>query len=62
MSSSQRGHGVVYLAAEFPLPALSKGATLMHVTPTRFDASRHGSLMLVPASRQLYPLLASAFI
>jgi NAD-dependent deacetylase len=31
--------GIVYPAAELPLRALNKGATMIHIDPVRFDVS-----------------------
>jgi NAD-dependent deacetylase len=53
--------GVVYPAAELPLRALGKGATLVHVNPVSFEVSSQELFMQGPASEQLPKLLNSAF-
>jgi NAD-dependent deacetylase len=53
--------GVVYPAAELPLRALGKGATIVHVNPVSFDVSAQEVFMKGRASEQLQELINSAF-
>lgn len=53
--------GVVYPAAELPLRALGKGATIVHVNPVPFDVSAQEVFMKGRASEQLQELINSAF-
>lgn len=52
--------GVVYPAAELPLRALGKSATVVHVSPVPFVISGEEFFMCGPASEQLTTLLASS--
>lgn len=53
--------GVVYPAAELPLRALGRGATVVHVNPVPFEISGQEFFMCGPASVQLTDLIAAAF-
>lgn len=53
--------GVVYPAAELPLRALGKGATVVHVNLVPFEISGKEFFMCGPASVQLTDLIAAAF-
>lgn len=53
--------GIVYPAAELPLRALGRGATVVHVNPVRFEISRQEHFLEGPASHILPTLLCRAF-
>ncbi|KWS38255.1 cobalamin biosynthetic protein [Pseudomonas savastanoi pv. nerii] len=53
---SVRTSGVVYPAAELPLRALGKGATVVRVNPIQFDISCREFFMHGTASEQLHLL------
>lgn len=53
--------GVVYPAAELPLRALGKGATVVHVNPASFDVSDREFFLQGPAAEQLRRLVNAAF-
>lgn len=53
--------GVVYPAAELPLRALGRGATVVHINPVRFDVSSQEHFLEGPASVMVQSLLNGAF-
>lgn len=53
--------GIVYPAAELPLRALGKGATVVHINPVRFDISSQEHFLQGPASAMMQSLLREAF-
>lgn len=54
--------GIVYPAAELPLRALGRGATVVHINPARFDISSQEHFLEGPASVMMESLLREAFI
>lgn len=54
--------GVVFPAAELPLRALGKSATVVHVNPMSFEVSDGEFFLQGSASEQLRKLLNSAFV
>lgn len=53
--------GIVYPAAELPLRALGRGATVVHINPARFDISGQEHFLQGPASVMMEGLLREAF-
>lgn len=53
--------GIVYPAAELPLRALGRGATVVHVNSVRFEVSSQEHFLEGKASQMLPLLLSSAF-
>lgn len=53
--------GVVYPAAELPLRALGRGATVVHINPVRFEVSTQEHFLQGPASVMMQSLLREAF-
>ena len=53
--------GIVYPAAELPLRALGKGATVVHINPVRFDISSQEHFLQGPASVLMESLLRESF-
>ncbi len=53
--------GIVYPAAELPLRALGRGATVVHMNPVRFDVSTQEHFLQGPASVMVQSLLNEAF-
>ncbi len=53
--------GIVYPAAELPLRALGRGATVVHINPVRFDISGQEHFLQGPASVMMQSLLREAF-
>ncbi|WP_154881512.1 Sir2 family NAD-dependent protein deacetylase [Pseudomonas syringae] len=53
--------GIVYPAAELPLRALDRGATVVHINPVRFDVSPQEHFLEGPASVMMNSLLREAF-
>ena len=53
--------GIVYPAAELPLRALGRGATVVHINPARFDISGQEHFLEGPASVMMQSLLREAF-
>lgn len=53
--------GIVYPAAELPLRALGRGATVVHVNPKRFEISSRELFLEGRASEMLLALLSAAF-
>lgn len=53
--------GIVYPAAELPLRALGRGATVAHINPARFEVSTQEHFLQGPASVMMQSLLREAF-
>lgn len=53
--------GIVYPAAELPLRALGRGATVVHINPVRFDVSSQEHFLEGPASEVMQSLLRKTF-
>lgn len=53
--------GIVYPAAELPLRALGRGATVAHINPARFDVSSKEHFLEGSASVMMQGLLRDAF-
>lgn len=53
--------GIVYPAAELPLRALGKGATVVHINSVRFDISSQEHFLQGPASVLMESLLRESF-
>lgn len=53
--------GIIYPAAELPLRALGRGATVIHINPVRFDISSHEHFLEGAASVMMQSLLRESF-
>ncbi|WP_311968472.1 NAD-dependent deacylase [Pseudomonas baltica] len=53
--------GIVYPAAELPLRALGRGATVVHINPAQFKVSSQEHFLQGPASVMMQSLLREAF-
>ena len=53
--------GIVYPAAELPLRALGRGATVGHINPVRFEISSQEHFLQGPASVMMQSLLREAY-
>lgn len=53
--------GIVYPAAELPLRALGRGATVVHINPVRFDICSQEHFLQGPASVMMQSLLCETF-
>lgn len=52
---------MVYPAAELPLRALGRGATVVHINPVPFEVSEDEHFLQGPATHVMDELIAAAF-
>ncbi|MDD2031598.1 cobalamin biosynthetic protein [Pseudomonas sp. 39167] len=55
------GRLLVFPAAELPLRALGKGATVVHINPVPFEISADEHFLQGPATQMMQSLISAAF-